>query len=80
MQLITKEQVLDDERLYTLMCEVEAIVNSRPITKVSDDPKDVSKVSDDPVVAPERIPPSPRCIYHQRYILASQMEASPIPC
>ncbi len=45
LNAITKEQVLDDKRLYTLMCEVEAIVNSRPITKVSDDPKDVSKVS-----------------------------------
>ena len=40
-----KEQVLDDERLVTLFCEVEAIVNGRPITKVSDDPKDLEALT-----------------------------------
>jgi len=33
-------QVLDDEALATLMCIVEGIVNGRPITRISDDPKD----------------------------------------
>ena len=37
---LLKEQTLDDEGLLTLMCEVEAIVNGRPITKMSEDPKD----------------------------------------
>ena len=45
LNAITKEQVLDDERLYTPMCEVEAIVNSRPITKVLDDPKDLEALT-----------------------------------
>jgi hypothetical protein len=40
-----KEQVLDDERLTTLMCEVEGIVNNRPIMKVSDDPKDLKALT-----------------------------------
>ena len=31
---------LNDEELYTLMCEIEGILNSRPITPVSDDPND----------------------------------------
>ena len=38
MRAIMKEQLLDDEGLNTLMCEVEAIVNGRPLTKLSDDP------------------------------------------
>ena len=38
LNAVLKEQALDDEGLSTLMCEVEAIVNSRPITKFSDDP------------------------------------------
>ena len=37
---ITKEQTLDDESLQTALCEVEAIMNDRPITTVSDDAKD----------------------------------------
>jgi transposase InsO family protein len=40
MNSILREQVLDDERLITVFTEVESIVNSRPITSVSDDPKD----------------------------------------
>jgi hypothetical protein len=40
MNALLREQSLDDEGLHTLMCEVEAIINGRPITKVSDDSKD----------------------------------------
>ena len=45
MKALLKEQVLDDEGLNTLMCEVESIVNGRPITKVSDDPKDLNALT-----------------------------------
>ena len=39
LQALLREQVTDDESLATLMCE-ESIMNSRPITTVSSDPKD----------------------------------------
>ena len=42
---IVKQQALDDEALCTLMCTVEGIVNSRPITKLSDDPGDPSPLT-----------------------------------
>ena len=42
---LLKEQVLDDEGLWTLLCEVESIINGRPLTKVSDDPRDVAAIT-----------------------------------
>ena len=40
-----REQILDDEGINTLMCEVEAIINGRPITKLSDDPRDMEPLT-----------------------------------
>ena len=40
MKAITKDKVLDDERLSTLFCEIESVVNGRPLTVVSDDLSD----------------------------------------
>lgn len=34
---VLHQQTLDDEGLQMVLCEVEAILNSRPITKVSDE-------------------------------------------
>jgi len=36
---------LDDEALQTLFCEIEAIINSRPITRVTDDPNDLEALT-----------------------------------
>nr|XP_027225525.1 uncharacterized protein LOC113817652 [Penaeus vannamei] len=32
------QQVMTDDTLHTLFCEVEAIINGRPLTRVTDDP------------------------------------------
>jgi hypothetical protein len=40
MQTILKDTVLDDERLLTVFCEVEQIINSRPLTPNPDDVTD----------------------------------------
>lgn len=42
---VLKQQTLDEERLQTLLCEVEAILNSRPITTVSNDPQDLEPLT-----------------------------------
>lgn len=38
---IVRQQSLDDEGLLTVMCEVESIINNRPLTLASDDPSDL---------------------------------------
>ena len=38
-------QSLDEEGLHTVLCEAEAILNSRPITKVSTDPNDLEALT-----------------------------------
>ena len=42
---LIKEQTMDDEGITTLLCDVESIVNGRPITKVSDDPRDLEALT-----------------------------------
>ena len=45
LKALIKEQVLDEESLSTLMCEVKAIVNGRRITKLSDDSRDLKPLT-----------------------------------
>ena len=45
MMALMKERITDDEGLLTLMCEIESIVNGRPITTVSSDPRDAEALS-----------------------------------
>ena len=56
---LIKEQTMDDEGLSTLMCEVESIVNGRPITKVSDDPKDLEALTPNHLLLPHPGPSIP---------------------
>ena len=45
MNAILKNAVLDDERLATVFCEAESIINSRPITRASDCPDDAEPLT-----------------------------------
>lgn len=42
---ILHQQTLDDEGFHTVLCEIEAILNDRPITKLSDDPNDLEPLT-----------------------------------
>ena len=71
--MITKEQVLTDESLATLMCEAEAIVNSRPITTVSDDVRDLEALTPSQLILlrnGSRLPPGEfhtKDVYRRRW-------------
>ena len=42
---VLRQQRLDDDGLHTVLCEVEAILNDRPITKLADDPTDLEPLT-----------------------------------
>ena len=45
LNAILTEQAFTEETLHTLMCEVECIINNRPLTPVSPDPRDESPLT-----------------------------------
>ena len=56
---VLKQQTLDDEGLQTLLCEVEAILNSRPITSVSIDPQDLEPLTPNHILVLKTKPVQP---------------------
>ena len=45
LSALLKEQILSDEALLTLLREVESIMNGRPMTQISDDPRDLEALT-----------------------------------
>ncbi|KAK0144597.1 hypothetical protein N1851_017050 [Merluccius polli] len=60
---IVKQETIDDEGLHTLMCDVEAIINSRPITRVSNDPNDLEALTPNHLLLMKAITPLPPGIF-----------------
>ncbi len=42
---VLQQHTLDDNGFHTVLCEAEAILNDRPITKLSDDPMDLEALT-----------------------------------
>ncbi|XP_038154235.1 uncharacterized protein LOC119791920 [Cyprinodon tularosa] len=62
LSALLKEQTFTDDSLQTLLCEVESIINGRPITSVSDDPYDLDPLTPNHLLLMKmdsRIPPPP---------------------
>nr|XP_054769202.1 uncharacterized protein LOC129276822 [Lytechinus pictus] len=58
---LTTQQILTDEGLQTLFCEIESIINSRPITMVTNDVNDVEALTPNHVLllnTKPQLPPS----------------------
>ena len=62
---VLKQQTLDDEGLQTVFCEVEAILNDRPITKVSDDPDDLEALTPNHILLLKGKPIMPPGLFDQ---------------
>jgi hypothetical protein len=64
LQAVLEEQHVKvakcEEQLHTLMCEIEMTINSRPLTRSSDDPQDLEVLTPNYLLqlrAPEMLPP-----------------------
>ena len=68
LQGVTQEQALNDESLQTLMCEVESILNSRPITSISDDTDDLKALKPSHLLLLREGPQAPPCVSDARDI------------
>ena len=68
MGALMEEQVLDDDSLTTLMCGVESIVNGRPLTKVSDDPRDMEVLTPNQLLLLRSGPPAPPGLFSKNEI------------
>ncbi|XP_029696919.1 uncharacterized protein [Takifugu rubripes] len=67
---ITNQQSLDDEGLVTVMCEVESILNSRPLTTVSSDPNDLEPLTPNHLMQLKVQPLLPPGIFKQEDVYA----------
>ena len=57
---VLHQQTLDDEGFHTVLCEAEAVLNYRPITKLSQDPNDLEALTPNPLLLLKGKPVPPR--------------------
>ena len=76
---LTKEQVLDDECLQTLLCEAESIINGRPLTKVSDNPNDLEPLTPNHLLLlRQKGIYTTRAVGKERHVFQEKMASSPV--
>lgn len=70
LKAVLKEQTMSDESLQTLMCEVETIINDRPITGPSDDPNDLEALTPNHLLLLKRQPLLPPGLFKKEDLYA----------
>lgn len=65
LNITVKEQLLDEEGLHTLLCEAEAVINSRPITKASTDLNDLEALTPNHLLLLKVKPELPPGVFHK---------------
>lgn len=62
---VLKEQTLDDDCLHTALCEVEAVINDRPISTVTNDPNDLEPLTPNHLLQLKTSPIMPPGLFHK---------------
>ena len=76
--------MLDDEGLHTLMCEIESLINDRPITKNTNQHSDLERLTPNHLLLMKRKPNLPPGVfnkadfYHRRRWRQIQYIANPL--
>lgn len=70
-----KVQNLDKEGLHTVFCEIEGIINSRPITKASFDPNDLEALTPNHLLLLKTLP---TLTPPYRHVCSEKVETGPI--
>ena len=65
LRALLQTQTVDDEGLVTLLCEVESIINGRPITTVSGDPNDPEPLTPNHLLLLRSEPQMPPGLFHK---------------
>lgn len=65
LDALLKEQTIIDDSLHTIMCEVESIVNNRPITSTSEDPNDLEPLTPNHLLLLKTQPSLPPGIFNK---------------
>lgn len=60
---VVKQQLLEDEGLHTLLCEVESIINGRPLTTNTDHPNDLEPLTPNHLLALKTQPSFPPGVF-----------------
>ncbi len=63
-----RTQTLDEDCLHTVLCEAEAIINGRPITKKSSDPNDLEALTPNHLLLLKTAPSLPLGIFQKEDI------------
>lgn len=63
---ILRQQTLDDDSLLTVLCEAEAILNSRPITKLSEDANDLEPLTPNHILLMKGKPILPPGVFNEQ--------------
>ena len=65
LRSVLKEQTVSDECLQTLMCEVESILNNRPLTTATDDPMDLEALTPNHLLLMKKQPVLPPGLFNK---------------